>query len=121
MHSRDGNNRTHAPTRQPHYGCVCSFLPSRNGTAASTIMEQAKKLNPESEVVFIKADSSLIKNVDAVCKAIQSKERKINLLFVTAGYLTFEGRNGAPRRSAFPLQLPNLNQRHLKVLTRNSV
>ena len=80
-------------------------------------MEQAKKLNPESEVVFIKAESSLIKNVDAVCKASQSKERKINLHFVTTGYLTFEGRNGAPRHSGFPLQLPNLNQRHLKVLT----
>jgi len=85
----------------PAYHCVCSHLLSRNGTAASTIMEQAKKLNPESEVVFIKADTSLIKNVDAVCKDIQSKEDKINFLFITTGYLTFDGRNGAPRHPAF--------------------
>jgi hypothetical protein len=78
---------------------------ARNGTAASTITEQAKKLNPESEVVFIKADTSLIKNVDAACKDIQSKEDKINFLFMTTGYLTFDGRNGAPRHPGLPLQL----------------
>lgn len=89
----------------PVYRCVCSYLLSRNGTAASTITEQVKKLNPESEVVFIKADTSLIKNVDAVCKDIQSKEDKINFLFMTTGYLTFNGRNGAPRHPGLSLQL----------------
>ena len=88
----------------PVYYCVCSYLLSRNGTAASTITVQAKKLNPESEVVFIKADTSLIKNVDAACKDIQSKEDKINFLFMTTGYLTFDGRNGAPRHPGLPLQ-----------------
>ena len=76
---------------------MCSYLLSRNETAASTITEQVKKLNSESKVVFIKADTSLIKNVDAACKDIQSKENKINFLFLTTGYLTFDGRNGAPR------------------------
>lgn len=77
----------------------------RNGTAASTITEQVKGLNPESEVIFIKADTSLIKNVDAACKDIQTKEDRINLLFMTTGYFTFDGRNGTPRHSGLPLQL----------------
>jgi hypothetical protein len=81
------------------------YPPSRNGAAASTISEQAKKLNPESEVVFIKADTSLIKNVDAACKDIKSKEDKINFLFMTTGYLTFNGRNGAPRLPGLPQQV----------------
>ncbi|MCJ1385007.1 hypothetical protein MMC17_008125 [Xylographa soralifera] len=69
------------------------YIVGRNGAAAATITEQVKVLNPESEVVFIKADTSLIKNVDAVCKEIQSKEDKINFLFLTTGYLAFDGRN----------------------------
>jgi hypothetical protein len=89
----------------PVYRCVGSYLLSRNGTAASTITEQAKKLNPESEIVFVKADTSLIKNVDVACKDIQSKEDKINFLFMTTGYLSFDGRNGAPRHPRLPLQL----------------
>ena len=82
-----------------------SHLLSRNETAASTITEQVKKLNAKSEVVFIKADTSLIKNVDAACKKIQSKEDKINFLFITTGYLAFDGRNGASRHPCLPLQL----------------
>ena len=77
---------------------------SRNGAAASTITEQAKELNPESQVVFIKADTSLIKNVDAACKDIQLKEDKINLLFMTTGYLSFDGRNGTLHNSGLFLQ-----------------
>ena len=89
----------------PVHHCVYSYLLSRNGAAASTITEQARKLNPESQVVFIKADTSLIKNVDAACKDIQSREDKINFLFMTTGYLTFDGRNGAPRHAGLLLQL----------------
>lgn len=52
-------------------------------------------------MVFIKADTSLIKNVDAACKDIQSREDKINFLFMTTGYLTFEGRSGTQHHPSF--------------------
>ena len=41
---------------------------------------------------FIKADTSLLKNVDTACKEIQTKEEKVNVLFMTTGYLTLSGR-----------------------------
>lgn len=50
-------------------------------------------LNPEGTVNFIKADTSLLKTVDVVCKEIQAKEDKINVLFLTSGYLTLAGRD----------------------------
>ncbi|MCJ1389268.1 hypothetical protein MMC18_002124 [Xylographa bjoerkii] len=72
---------------------IGEFALKANGAVASTITEQAKKLNPKSEVVNIKADTSLIKNVDAVCKDIKSKEDKINVLFLTTGFIAFDGRS----------------------------
>ncbi|MCJ1317639.1 hypothetical protein MMC15_002964 [Xylographa vitiligo] len=69
------------------------YIVGRNGTAAATIAEQVKELNPESEVVFIKADTSLLANVDAVCKEIQSKEDMVNFLFVTTGSVSFKSRD----------------------------
>ena len=43
---------------------------------------------------FLKADVTELKEVDLVCKEIQKREKKINLLFQTQGNLTLNGRNG---------------------------
>ena len=44
----------------------------------------------EGEYIFIKADVSLILAVDDVCKEIKSKEKAINVLFLTIGTLIFK-------------------------------
>lgn len=50
--------------------------------------------SPGSKATFIQVDVSLLKNVDDVCRDIQKREDKINILFLTAGYMTLRGRNG---------------------------
>lgn len=45
-------------------------------------------------MVFIKTDVSLLRNVDTACREIQAKEDKVNLLFLTSSFLSFDGRNG---------------------------
>jgi hypothetical protein len=45
-------------------------------------------------VDFVKSDVSLLKSVDAACEEISKKEDKVNILFMTPGVLTMQGRTG---------------------------
>ena len=45
---------------------------------------------------FLKADVTELKEVDRVCKEIEKREKKINLIVQTQGNLTLSGRNGKP-------------------------
>lgn len=75
-------------TRAPHI-----YLIGRNDVEAAKITAELKSVNPSSTVDFIKKDVSLLRKVDEACKEIQAKEKKVNLLFMTIGYVTMKGRN----------------------------
>lgn len=97
------------PTALPS-GLVAVFVGATNGIGESTLMEfasharqprvyfvgrsqeagdriaaECRQLNPDGEFTFIKADLSLMRNVDDVCREIESKENVINLLFLSCG------------------------------------
>lgn len=61
------------------------YFVGRSQDAADRIAGECRELNPEGEFTFIKADVSLLKSVDDVCREIKSKENTINLLFLTCG------------------------------------
>ncbi|KAJ8074435.1 hypothetical protein PM082_015336 [Marasmius tenuissimus] len=61
------------------------YFVGRSEEAADRIVAECKKLNPGGEYIFIKADVSLMANVDEVCKEIKSKETSINVLFQSQG------------------------------------
>ncbi|MCJ1288097.1 hypothetical protein MMC26_007452 [Xylographa opegraphella] len=63
------------------------YLVGRSQEAGSRIAAECKALNADGQYTFIKADTSLLSNVDAVCRDIKSKETAINLLFLTTGTL----------------------------------
>ncbi|KAI9729243.1 MAG: hypothetical protein M1834_007035 [Cirrosporium novae-zelandiae] len=69
------------------------YFVGRNETAASRIIDELKQLNADGQATFLKKDISLIKNVDEVCEEMKTKESKLNLLFMTSGFLTMKGRN----------------------------
>ena len=66
----------------------------RSKTAAEPILEEIENLNPGATVNFIETEISLIKNVDAVCEKIKAQQEHLDLLFMSPGYLSFEGRQG---------------------------
>jgi hypothetical protein len=70
------------------------YLIGRSEEAATSIQEEFHELNPTSEVRFMKADASQLRNVDAVCQQIKAQESKINLLFLSVGIFHFRGREG---------------------------
>ena len=67
-------------TRQPHV-----YFIGRSQEAGDRIKAECEELNKEGQYEFIKADVSLIKAVDDICRDIKSKEQAINLLFLTQG------------------------------------
>ncbi|KAJ9311065.1 hypothetical protein DTO271D3_8654 [Paecilomyces variotii] len=69
------------------------YLVGRNETHASRIIEELRSLNPDGKVSFIKSDVSLLRNVDEACEDIKKREDKVNLLFMSCGFLSTKGRD----------------------------
>ncbi|PWY95920.1 NAD(P)-binding protein [Aspergillus sclerotioniger CBS 115572] len=72
------------------------YLIGRNEAQASEIISELRTINKSATVDFIKRDISLLKNVDIACQEIIKKESKVNLLFLSAGILTTQGRTETP-------------------------
>ncbi len=63
------------------------YFIGRSQEAGDRIAAECKALNPEGEFIFIRKETSTIRNVDEVCDEIKSKEKSINLLFLTIATL----------------------------------
>ena len=70
------------------------YLVGRSSDAANRIIDECKALNQDGKVEFIKADVSELREVDRVCKEIESREKGINLIVQTQGNLNLRGRDG---------------------------
>ena len=55
-------------------------------------LQALRTINTNGEYTFIEADISLIKNIDAVCEQIKKQVSTIDLLYVSQGYISFNGR-----------------------------
>lgn len=67
------------------------YFIGRSQEAGDRIAAECKALNSEGEYIFIKADTSLLCNVDDVCRGIKNKEKAVNLLFLSTGSLISKG------------------------------
>lgn len=67
---------------------------ARPSTAAGheSILASLRKSNPTITYNVITADVSLISEVDKVVDAIREKESKVDILFMSPGFMPFEGR-----------------------------
>lgn len=67
------------------------YLIGRSQPAADAAIASMKTINPSTQATFLQADISLLRNVDKVCDVIARKEKKLNVLFMTPGYMTLKG------------------------------
>ncbi|KAM3440318.1 hypothetical protein NHJ13734_003336 [Beauveria thailandica] len=67
------------------------YLVGRSQPAADAAIATMKSINPSARATFVQADISVLRNVDTVCETIAEKEKKLNLLFMTPGYMTLKG------------------------------
>jgi len=74
------------------HGEKCTvYIVGRNKAAAEAIINLCQDSSPESTVIFVQKDVSLL---DLACEEIESQEQRVDLLFMSQGYLTFAGRYG---------------------------
>ena len=67
------------------------YLLGRSRARCAGQLTQLRDLNPEASIVFIETEVSLLKHVDAACKAISAQESALDLLYMSPGGLTFGG------------------------------
>ncbi|KAI8630267.1 putative short-chain dehydrogenases/reductase [Xylariaceae sp. FL1651] len=65
------------------------YIVGRSQEAADRILAECRQLSPGSHFEFIRADVSLLKNVDDVCRQIKEKVPVINILFESQGTMAF--------------------------------
>ena len=63
------------------------YIVGRGDAKLSPVIEECKKINAQGSFIPIKAEISLLKNVDSVCEELKSKEKKLDLLVMCPGYL----------------------------------
>ncbi|KAH7076236.1 hypothetical protein FB567DRAFT_535785, partial [Paraphoma chrysanthemicola] len=65
------------------------YLFARNPDSAARVIAACRQINPQGEYEFVKVDLSLIRETDAACDHVKSKEKLVNLLFLSAGEVSF--------------------------------
>ncbi|KAI9806453.1 MAG: hypothetical protein M1833_003640 [Piccolia ochrophora] len=66
------------------------YFVGRTQKAGERVAAECKALNVEGEFIFVKADTSLLRTVDDVCRDIKRKEKAVNLLFLTTGTMVLK-------------------------------
>lgn len=84
-------------TKQPRV-----YIIGRSEDVGDRIRKECEALNPDGSFRFIKSDTSLICNVDELCRDIKAIEKEINLLFMTIGSLDFYS-SERPQSDSLPL------------------
>lgn len=70
------------------------YILGRSKKAAVSLLSEIQSSNPEGKFEFIETEISLMKNVDLACDQIKANEEKVDILFMSPGYLSFDGRKG---------------------------
>ena len=64
-------------------------------------IQELRAINPKAEVIWTEGEVALLAETKRVCEAIKSKESRVDLLFLTAGYAPF----GTRRETAEGLEI----------------
>ncbi|KMU84758.1 hypothetical protein CIHG_02541 [Coccidioides immitis H538.4] len=68
------------------------YIVGRNLVVGESLLRDLRESNPDGEFIFIHKDISLVKDAEDVCAEIASKETRLDLLFLSAGYFPWDGR-----------------------------
>ncbi|KAI0155560.1 hypothetical protein BJ166DRAFT_530782 [Pestalotiopsis sp. NC0098] len=70
------------------------YLVGRQSSAEriGAFIQELYTVNPRAEIIWTEGEVSLLADTKRVCQVIQSKESRVDLLFLTAGYAPLGGR-----------------------------
>ena len=67
------------------------YVVGRSRTKFAAELAQLRLDNPQAEITFVESEIALLRNVDHVCLHISRQESRLDLLFLSAGFLAFGG------------------------------
>ncbi|KAF7957399.1 hypothetical protein EAE96_002984 [Botrytis aclada] len=82
-----------------------TYIIGRSESAAGRLLNGLKLSNSSATLNFLKGEISLIKEVDRICDEIRRKEEKVDIVFLSAGYLSFDSRNESSEGIDIPQSL----------------
>lgn len=70
------------------------YLVGRKSSAEriQALIQELQAINPKAEIIWTEGEISLLAETKRICEMIKEKETRIDLLFLTAGYIPFGGR-----------------------------
>jgi short-subunit dehydrogenase len=77
-----------------HANAPVAFIIGRSEEKGREIVDRLKNINPKGTFHFIQAQFSLLREVDRVTVEIKKLTTHVDILCLSTGYLTFEGRKG---------------------------
>ena len=74
------------------------YIVGRKSTqpAMKISMDELRTNNPKTDLIWVEAEVALLSEVKRVCEIVKQAESKIDLLFLSAGYAPWGGRNSMP-------------------------
>jgi NAD(P)-dependent dehydrogenase (short-subunit alcohol dehydrogenase family) len=70
------------------------YFVARNATTAASIVDELRVLNPRGKFEIIEKNVSLLKDAEKVAELVKAKESSLDLLFLSAGFFSLDGRKG---------------------------
>lgn len=80
---------TAAKGKSPHV-----YIVGRSATKSEPLLEELRRTDGSAIIHFIEKDVSLLRDVDAATEYVKKHETKVDLLFLSVGFISFEGRKG---------------------------
>lgn len=70
------------------------YIVGRNEAGHKALLDELRSLNPRADLIYVQGQISLVAESQRISRVISAQEDKIDLLFLSAGYLPFTGRQG---------------------------
>jgi NAD(P)-dependent dehydrogenase (short-subunit alcohol dehydrogenase family) len=67
------------------------YVVGRSESSFSSQLLELENLNPEASITFLETEVSLLRNIDWISKRVREKEKKLDLLFMSPGFLPVGG------------------------------
>ncbi|KAM5373278.1 hypothetical protein ACJZ2D_007107 [Fusarium nematophilum] len=68
------------------------YIVGRNEAGHRALLDELRALNPKANLIYVQGQISLVADSQRIANLISAQEEKIDLLFLSAGYLPFTGR-----------------------------
>jgi NADP-dependent 3-hydroxy acid dehydrogenase YdfG len=73
---------------------IKAYIIGRNGEKHKAFLDELRQSNDKADIVWLEGQVSLLADTKRLCEEIKAREKTIELLFMSAGFLSFEGRKG---------------------------